>query len=371
MTTQPEGAILVTRRGEVHAHAGGEPPRPRSRGSRDRTDVATVNVTHVGIGFVDALARAGNYPLAPRRPHPLGYEFAGTTVDGPRPGTRVSGLLTTMGATRSRIRVPSDLVIEIPDGVDGVTAAAIPLNYLTALAMLRKIARLEPGQSVLVHGAAGGVGSAVLDLASLWGIEAYGTASPAKHDTVRSRGGTPIDYTRGDWLAKALELRPDGYDAVLDPFGGRVQRESWRALAPRGRLVSYGFYADVRASLLASILGVLFLRLRDAWPDGRRASLAATPAIVRADRAWYRTSMSTLLDLAAKGRLRPLIDSVVPAGEIDSALDRIVQKKTRGKTVVDMTTSTRRPSRVEGEAADMRVQSERQGRPSAVLVQRI
>ena len=307
------------------------PMSPAESRSRDSVEV---RVSHAGIGFTDALARAGNYPLAPRAPYAIGYEFAGTIASGAREGERVCGLLPTLGAAAQTIHVSDARLVPIPDGVDDHVAAAIALNYLTALAMIHRIATLSAGDTLLVHGAAGGVGTAVLQLADLRGIHAVGTASPAKHPLVRSLGATPIDYTSGNWVAHALSLRPDGYDAVFDSIGGEVQRDSWRVTARRGTLISYGFYSGTSASLFETVQGMWFLGTRNALPNGKRARLCALPSIVQNYPGWYRSALASLLDHAREGALAPVIDTVVPLSDAAEALDRIEQRQTSGKVVL-------------------------------------
>ncbi len=301
--------------------------------SATKKESTSVRVTHVGLGFTDVLAFRGNYPLAPPMPFALGYEFAG--VD--ERGRRVAGLLPKLGATLDMMQIDRRRLVPIPDGLPSEVAAAIPLNYLTASAMIGVHAKLQSGDSLLIHGASGGVGTATLQLATRDGIIAFGTASPSKHDIVKKAGGTPIDYQSGDWLRKLHELRPQGVDAALDSFGGRVQRKSWRALSHSGTLVSFGFYPSARASMWSSVLGMVFLHSRRLVPTRRRALLCSLPALVARDTEWYRMTLTELLAAAMEGTIDPVIDSVVPAGNTSLALDRIERHVTRGKIVLTMT----------------------------------
>lgn len=300
-----------------------------------------VAVKYAGGGFADVLAVAGGYPLAPRPPFSPGYEYYGTVmqigpgVAGMKPGDRVCGMLLRMGAYRSVLEVPAELVVKVPNAVSDETAAALPLNYLTALALLERTATLKPGQCFLIHGAGGGVGSATLETAKILGIQAFGTASPSKHAIVRSLGGIPIDYTNGDWLSRALAERPQGFDAVLDSFGGSIQRASWRALSRRGTLVSYGFYPSVQAGIGSSLRGLFFLHTRNLLPNGKRAQLCGTPAIIKEDSRWYHGSMERLLDWARTGRIQPVVDSIVPWNRADEAHRAIRDRQVQGKVLLD------------------------------------
>ena len=300
--------------------------------TESKNEFTTVRVTHAGLGFTDALAFRGNYPLAPAMPFALGYEFAG--VD--EWGQRVAGLLPKLGATCDTIQVDRDRLVPIPDGLPSEVAAAIPLNYLTASAMIKVHAGLQSGDSLLVHGASGGVGTATLQLAERDGIVAFGTASPSKHDIVKNAGGTPINYQAGDWLETLRDLRPEGVDVAMDSFGGRMQRKSWRALSSGGILVSFGFYPSAWASIWSSVVGMGFLLSRRLVPTRRRAILCSLPALVAQDPEWYRITLTELLAAATHGKIDPVIDWVKPAVNASLALDRIEHRATRGKVILAM-----------------------------------
>ncbi len=206
-----------------------------------------VAVRAAGVNFADILARLGVYPDAPKPPMVVGYEVSGV-VDavGPavaafRPGDDVIAL-TRFGGYADRVIVPAGFAFRLPPSIDHVTGAAIPVNYLTAFLALYRCANLAAGETVLVHGAAGGVGIAATQLARLRRATVIGTASTEKHPAIRANGvDHPLDYRLGSISADVRRLTNGrGADVVLDPLGGRSFADSYRLLAPLGRLVVYG-----------------------------------------------------------------------------------------------------------------------------------
>lgn len=206
-----------------------------------------IAVRAIGVNFSDILARVNLYPGAPKPPCVVGYEVAGEVdavgpgVRGRQPGDRVMAF-TDFGGYAGKVVTPEQLTYATPGALGDVEAAAVPVNYLTAIAALYRLANLESGETVLVHGAAGGVGIAAVQLARLRDAIVIGTASPHKHDVVRAEGAQHvIDYRTGKVATDVRSLTGGrGVDVVLDPLGGKSLRDSYRLLAPLGRLVFYG-----------------------------------------------------------------------------------------------------------------------------------
>jgi NADPH:quinone reductase-like Zn-dependent oxidoreductase len=206
-----------------------------------------IAVRAAGVNFADVLARLGLYPDAPKPPVVVGYEVSGI-VDavGPeviehRTGDRVLAL-TRFGGYADQVVVPASFAFPIPGAMADAEAAAIPVNYLTALIALYRMANLTAGETVLIHGAGGGVGIAATQLARERGATIIGTASAAKHDAIREQGvNHAIDYRHVDVIAEVRRLTNGrGVDVVLDPIGGRNFADSYGLLAPLGRLVMFG-----------------------------------------------------------------------------------------------------------------------------------
>ena len=208
-----------------------------------------VQVRAAGVGATDLIMLEGNYPFAPKIPFVPGYEAVGVIdaigdgATGFEVGQRVAAL-TVCGAFAEYLVRGAEHFVPVPNGISDRDAAAVILNFVTALQMIHRVAKVQPGQTVLVTGAAGGVGIAALQLLRLAGAKTYGAASEGKHQLVRTLGATPIDYRRGplDHLTRALE--PVGVDYVFDAVGGAntgpcigALRKWWgaRRLRLRGR----------------------------------------------------------------------------------------------------------------------------------------
>ena len=223
-----------------------------------------IQILATGVAFADVLMRRGLYPGVPPLPYSPGYDIAGIVescgsgVGQWNPGDYVVAMAMTGGYSRY-IVLPASELVRVPDGVDPAEAVSLVLNYATAYQLIHRIAKLRRGDSVLIHGAAGGVGTAALQLGSLVGLKMFGTASKAKHDLVASLGGIPIDYRTEDFVKRAY-----GVDAVFDPVGGRNWLRSYRALGKGGRMIGYGMSAAVEGgrrnmALAGGSFALLFL----------------------------------------------------------------------------------------------------------------
>jgi NADPH:quinone reductase-like Zn-dependent oxidoreductase len=228
---------------EITKHGPPEVLQVRERPAPDRPlgGQVLIDVKAAGINFADTLARIGLYQDAPKPPCVVGYEAAGTVaavgpgVDGISPGDRVwAG--TRFGGYAEHILANAADVGPLPDALSFEQGAAIPVNYATAWAALRRFGALLPGERVLIHAAAGGVGISATQIAKRYGAEVWGTSSPGKHEAIRGFGvDHALDYTRDGW-----ERELPRFDIVLDAIGGKSFRTSYNLLRPGGRLVCYG-----------------------------------------------------------------------------------------------------------------------------------
>jgi NADPH:quinone reductase-like Zn-dependent oxidoreductase len=206
-----------------------------------------IAVRAAGINFADTLARVGMYPDAPKTPCVVGYEVAGEVesvgegVDGLAVGDRVMAG-TRFGGYVSMLTVPAGQALPLPDHVSFEQGAAFPVNYGTAYAALVIMGGLKPGERVLIHAAAGGVGTAATQLAKSIGAEIYGTASGGKHDAIREQGVEhPIDYRTQDFAEEIRRLTDgEGVDVIIDALGPSSFRKDYRLLRQGGRLIMYG-----------------------------------------------------------------------------------------------------------------------------------
>jgi synaptic vesicle membrane protein VAT-1 len=306
-----------------------------------------IRVHAAGLNFAEVMGAQGLYPDAPKRPCVMGYEVAGVvdaTGDGaqvPAPGTRVVAL-THFGGHSDVVCVPAEQVLAIPEGKDFAEAAALPVNYLTAYHMLFRVACVRPGERVLVHMAAGGVGTAVLQLCrTVPDIEVFGTASAAKHDLLRKEGcAHPIDYRTTDYTAEVRRLTGgEGVDIVLDPLGGADWRKGLKLLRPGGRLVAYGF-ANMSSGprrrplhVLSAAAGIPLLTPLQLMNTNR------TVSGVNIGRLWgqigmLRQELEELIALWAAGTITPVVDSTYAFAEAATAHRRILDRQNTGKVLL-------------------------------------
>jgi synaptic vesicle membrane protein VAT-1 len=305
-----------------------------------------IAVRAFGLNFAELMASHGLYPDAPKLPAILGYEIAGEIdavgdgVDASRVGERVVALAHFGGHSQSCC-VPSESALSIPPAMPFETAAALPVTYVTAYHMLFVSANLRPGESVLVQMAAGGVGTAALQLCrTVPGVTTFGTASAAKHGVLRENGCThPIDYHAVDY-ADEVRLLTDGagVDIVLDPLGGPDTLKGYRLLRPAGRIVVYGFAnLQTKRRNMLHVIGQV-VRVPRFSPLSLMSSNHGIIG-VNIGRLWSRADlllaeMKEVLALYEAAKIAPVIDCVLPLERAAEGYDRIASGQNIGKIIV-------------------------------------
>jgi NADPH:quinone reductase-like Zn-dependent oxidoreductase len=254
-------AVVITRHGGPEVLAVRERPDPPVGPGEVR-----VAVKAAGINFADLLARAGVYPDAPPPPCTVGYEVAGEVesvgdgIEGFGVGDRVIAG-TVFNGHAELVAVPADQVIALPDRLSFEQGAGILVNYATSHAGLVTMGGLGPGERVLIHAAAGGVGIAATQIARKIGAEIFGTASPSKHAAIRAQGVEhAIDYRGQDFEAEVRRITGgEGIDVAFDALGPKSWRKDYRLLRAGGRLVMYGYSESESAGgrNIAALLGTL------------------------------------------------------------------------------------------------------------------
>ncbi len=311
-----------------------------------------ISVEASGINFADILARQGLYPDAPDLPAVVGYEVGGRVVGiGPgvtdlAEGDRVVAL-TKFGGYSSMVTSSERVVFKCPEGMSAEVGAAIPVNYLTAFQLLVVMGGIRHAQElggsrmkVLVHGAAGGVGTAAADLGNIYGVELFGTASPGKHDYLRERGyAHTIDYRTGDWVAEVKDLTDGrGVDLILDPIGGGHWRKSFAALAPTGRLAIYGFSAAAGKGKFGFVREGLRIPFRRFLPlallNRNQGVLGVNLGHLWREVAELQSWMRKLLSYYERGDIRPHVDRVFSFAEAAEAHAYIEARKNVGKVLL-------------------------------------
>lgn len=302
---------------------------------------ALIRVEATGVSFAEQQMRRGKYYDQPPFPFVPGYDVVGTVLEADDPtlaGRRVAALTKT-GGWRSHVVLPTADLVPVPDGLDAAEAETFVVNGITAWQMLHRVARVRRGGTILVHGASGGVGTTLVQLARAAGISVIGTASARNQDVVTALGATAVDY-RGDVPARVRELAPAGVDAVFDHVGGPGIVDSFRLLAPGGTLVAYGS-ASTKDDPGNSRLPVLKLLARLLWwnalPNRRRAhfyNVWGGKRNLPRFRARLAEDLTAVFGLAACGTLQPQVAARLPLTEAAKALTLAESGTVTGKVVL-------------------------------------
>ena len=239
-----------------------------------------VQVEATGISYAEQAMRKGRYFGQPKFPFTPGYDLVGRVIDvGPTSDPQLLGrrvaAMTKTGAWAGHVVVEARDSVVVPDGVTPEDAETVVVNGVTAWQMLHRCAHVQPGQTILVFGANGGVGGILIQLAQHHGVRVIGAASRRHHDALRAAGVIPVDYADPSLRARVLEVAPAGVDAVFDNIGGAMTRTAWKLLAPCGTLVSYAIIAAVSGtgSLITPFFAAIGQALlRSALPNGKRAT---------------------------------------------------------------------------------------------------
>jgi NADPH2:quinone reductase len=309
-----------------------------------------VRVLAAGVSLPDLLAREGVHPETPRVPYTPGWDLVGTVdqlgegVTGFELGQTIAAM-PIHGCYTQYVCVSSRKLVPVPGGLDAAEAVAVVLNYITSYQMLHRSAKARPGQRMLIHGASGGVGSAMLQLAKLAGVEMYGTCSGAGTAVVRDLGGIPIDYKNADFVKEIHRLNGDGVDAVFDGIGGDNLWRSRDALREGGRVITYGFQSKMLGGRMATRtegrhpiresaqLGGYILR--NWFKPGRKSMVPySIQWLMRLKPAWFRQDLLTLLDLLKEGKIKPLIAQRLPLEEARRAHEMLGEGGVLGKIVL-------------------------------------
>ncbi|MDO8860315.1 medium chain dehydrogenase/reductase family protein [Haliea sp. E1-2-M8] len=304
-----------------------------------------VKVLTAGTGFTDTIIRQGQYPgVKQKPPFTPGYDWFGVVdaigsgVDTLQVGDCVADM-PVIGGYSQYLLADAARVIPCPVGLDPAQAVCMILSYTTAFQMLTRECTLKPGDSVLVHAAGGAVGTALLELARELGLTAYGTASPGKHELVRSFGATPIDYRSTDFVEEISQLTGGrGVQAVFDTIGGHNWSRSYRCVAKGGKLVGFGALQVSTGE--ESIPGLLwgFAKLLGLWrclPDGRHTGFYNIQSRREKLPDEFREDVMTLMQWLKDGRLHPAVAELRPLADAAEVHRLIDAGAVAGKIVLD------------------------------------
>jgi NADPH:quinone reductase-like Zn-dependent oxidoreductase len=299
-----------------------------------------IRVRVTSVAFTDVMIRKGMYPdVKEKPPFVPGYDLVGVVdalgpgVNGLALGDRVADL-TTIGAYAEYICLPADRLTAVPADATDEDAVAMILSAVTPYQMLHRVAGMKAGQSLMIHGAGGAVGTAMLQLARDAGIVAFGTDIATKHALIRAYGGTPIDAEASDPDAAIRDTVGDGVDAVFDPLGGKSFARSLRALKPGGMLVAFGFMNQVQGRGGSIPLDFVRLKMWDWLPNGHRTAFYSIGAMRRKNPEWFRQDLAALFDMLSAGRVDPAVAEVVPLTDVRRAHERVEAGEVAGKLVM-------------------------------------
>jgi NADPH2:quinone reductase len=310
-----------------------------------------VKVLAAGVALPDVMAREGIHPETPPVPFTPGWDLVGVVdrlgddVSGIEPGQVVTAMPIS-GAYAEFVCLPQRELVAVPSGLDAAEAVSLVLNYITAYQMLHRSAKAKAGQRVLIHGASGGVGSALLQLGRLVGLEMYGTCSSHGAPTVSELDGIPIDYQHQDFVKEIQRLTGEGVDVVFDGIGGSNAWRSREALRRGGKVVVYGFTGSLSGGRLASgrsggrhrfreAAGLGWYVLRSWLLPGRKHLVPySIQTLKRLKPAWFRQDLLTLLDLLQQQKIKPLIAQRLPLAQARQAHELLGKGGVTGKIVL-------------------------------------
>jgi NADPH2:quinone reductase len=310
-----------------------------------------VKVQAAGVSLPDILAREGRHPETPRPPFTPGWDLVGE-VD--RVGDGVSeihrgDLVAAMpihGAYAEFICLPTRELVPVPSGLDAAEAVSVVLNYITAYQMMHRSAKAKRGERALIHGASGGVGTALLQLGRVVGLEMYGTCSARSASVVSDLGGVPIDYKTQDFVEEIRRLTTDGVDIVFDPIGGAHLWRSRKALRRGGRVVGYGLATSLRGDGLTSSRPGRRQRFRGSakfalyiaggfiLPGRKRVLPYSIQTLKRLKPDMFREDLLALLDLLRQKKINPIIAARLPLVAARHAQELLAKGGVTGKIVL-------------------------------------
>jgi NADPH:quinone reductase len=338
--------IIVTRYGGPDALQVIEEDCPEPKHGEVR-----VKVLAAGVSLPDIMMREGLHPETPKLPFTPGWDLVGV-VD--QIGSGTSGIeigqtvaaLPIFGAYTQFICLPQKELVPVPSGLDAAESVSLILNYITAYQMMHRSAKVKPAQRVLIHGAAGGVGSALLQLGRLVDLEMYGTCSSRTASSVSELGGIPIDYKDQDFVKEIHSRTTKGVDVVFDGIGGAHIWRSRKALCPGGKVVAYGLTGSLQSGRLASgnegerhrfrEIAIFGVYLAGSWilPGRKRVVPYSIQWLKRIKPELFRQDLIALFDLLQQQKIKPIIAQRFPLAQAKQAQELLGKGGVIGKIVL-------------------------------------
>jgi len=309
-----------------------------------------VKILTAGVSLADILIREGFHPesLFRRTPFSLGWDIVGivdkvgekvTTTSTWRIGDSVAAL-PIVGGYAQYLCLPANELVSVPSGLDPADAVSLVLNYTTAYQMLHRCARIKSRESILVHGAAGGVGTALLQLGRLTGVEMYGTCSLSKEKIVSELGGKPIDYKSVDFVQEIFRLTENGVDVLFDGIGTKSLKRSYKTLRTGGRLIGYGFGSMPKNGhhrtnqIVSNVINWINLLALNLIPDRRKVIPYSIQTLKRRKPDRFREDLQMLFNLLKDEKIKPTIAARMPLNQAMQAHELIGTGSATGKIVL-------------------------------------
>jgi NADPH:quinone reductase-like Zn-dependent oxidoreductase len=339
-------AMVVRRYGPPEVFESQQMPDPRPKAGE-----VLIRVRTIGVNFADLLQRMGLYPGTPKPPFVPGLEIAGVvekTAEAGRPGEGqplrpgdAVAAFSQFNAYAEWVAIPAHDVYPLPAGMPFEDAAAIPVNYLTAYHAIVTMGNLQAADRILIHGAAGGVGIAAVQLSRARGLVIFGTAGPDKQEYLRKIGvDHAIDYKKTDFVQAVEKFAPGGIEMVMDPIGGKTLARSYECLGSTGRLVVCGFSAaagpGVRRNWLHALAELMQMPRFHPLKLMRQniSIIGVNLSGLQARGALLRSELDELFRLYAAGKIKPVIAKTFPLAQAAAAHRFIHDRKNIGKVIL-------------------------------------
>ena len=322
-------SVMITRRGgpEVLTVTENELREPAGKEVR-------IKIMACGVGGTDIAMRYRNYLFAPRIPFVPGYEIVGVVdaigkeVKEMKPGERV-GALSVYGGYAEFIYLEEEHLVSVPEGLDPGEAVSVILNYTTAWQMMKRVAKVKSGDKVLITGASGGVGTALMDIGKMEDLILYGTASVNKHKALENFNATLIDHKSEDFEKVICDKEPGGLDFVFDGFGVENIRRSFRILKKGGMLVEYAFPFRGTGYFLRYVAGIFSANFR-----GKKGKSYGISMNYKLNKKPVLEDISHMFELLKENRISLLISARLPLQEAAEANQLLEKGEVAGKIIL-------------------------------------
>lgn len=310
---------------------------------KPKTGQVCVKVLATSAAYTDTLIRRGIYPDVPKKMLPLspGYDMVGVVdklgngVNNLKVGQKVAEL-TVIGAYSEYMILAAEKLTLVPEDVNNAEAVSLILTYVTAYQMLHQVAKVNNGDTILIHGAGGAVGTAFLQLGKLMDLKMYGTASSSQKEYVENLGGILIDYKNEDFLKTIKEKEPNGINAVFDPMGGDYFPRSLKTLKEDGTLVGFGFQNSASGKGGNKYVDFIKIKLWDLMPTKPNSKFYLIGDWHKRKHNYFKEDLSKLFELLKEGKINPNVYKKMPLSEAKEAHRMIENGEAKGKIVLTM-----------------------------------